>query len=106
MYSQAFVPTTKDNRIANFDIPRRKTVSFIIKIDNKGRILIPAEIRNTVGLNNNIDIRLDFLLSSSKILVEISPENGCVGVVDRIGACGAPGPGSIPGRGLKNKGGV
>ncbi len=69
-------------------------------MDEKGRIVIPAEIRNTFGLNNT-EIRLDVVFSLSKVEMQIIPENGCVSVVDRIGACGAPGPGSIPGRGLK-----
>ena len=117
MYSQAFVPTSKGKRIANKGLPSQNIVSFSLKIDKKGRIVIPAEIRNTLGFNNIKDIRLNFSFSSSKILVEIIPENGCVGVADRIGACGAPGPGSKPvrceatvgdnpGRGLKNQKGV
>ena len=99
------VPTSKDKRIKNKDIPSQRTVSFLLKMDEKGRIVIPAEIRNTFGLNK-AEVRLNIAFSASKIAMEIIPENGCVSVVDRIGACGAPGPGSIPGRSPSNAGKV
>ena len=103
MYSQAFVPTSKDKCIKNKDLPSRNTISFNLKMDEKGRIVIPAEIRNTFGLNN-VDIRLDIAFLNSEITIKVIPNNGCVGVADRIGACGAPGPGSTPGRGPSSRG--
>ncbi len=99
------IPIKEDKRVKNKDLSSQRTVSFLLKMDEKGRIVIPAEIRNTFGLNN-VDIRLDIAFSASKITMEIIPENGYVSVVDRIGACGASGPGSIPGRGLEKQRGV
>lgn len=72
-------------------------------MDEKGRIVIPADIRRTFGLNKSC-VRMDILFYMSKIMLELVPEDGCVSVANSIEACGASGPSSTPGRGLKIRG--
>lgn len=65
-----------------------------VRLDSKGRILLPAEIRRNYGLGKDSEIEIIFSLDKNLILLAIYGQDG---VTDSIGACGAPGPGSTPG---------
>ncbi len=63
-----------------------------VQLDSKGRILLPAELRKNFGLDKNFEINAVFTLENNLVLLVIGQD----GVADSIGACGAPGRGSIP----------
>ncbi len=73
-----------------------KTICFTrkIRLDSKGRILLPVEIRRNYGLGKDSEIEIIFSLDKNLILLTIGGQDG---VADSIGACGAPSPGSNPG---------
>lgn len=69
------------------------SVSRSARIDSKGRISIPSDIRRSLGLETGRELVLDIDLEESVIVMRI--DNGQSGVVDCIGDCGSPGPGSV-----------
>ena len=68
----------------------------VSKLDSKGRISIPSEIRKTLGLSVS-DI-LEFGISISGKFVVLK-KNDCDSVTASIKGCGPFGLGSIPSRG-------
>lgn len=100
------------------DLLRPKAGSKIkrkLRIDSKGRISIPADVRRSFGLENGDKIYLYFDLGKNKLILFLK-ENGQDGVEVRTDGCGPSGPGSIarqsrrdcleagnPGPGLKEK---
>lgn len=79
---------TSDSSIAN---SLTKVFCFVAKVDEKGRIIVPAYIRNRLALNANSEVF---------VLIE---KNGQSSVTASTKVCGALRPGSTPGFGLKNK---
>ncbi len=69
---------------------RTKTFTRKVKLDSKGRILIPAEIKRNFGLEAGSDIKAVFSLDSNLVLLVLGRD----GVADSMGDCGFPGPGS------------
>ena len=63
-----------------------------MRIDSKGRVSIPSDIRRSLGLNG--EVLMDFDLEEGIIFLY-----GQCGVVVSIGACGALDAGSIPASG-------
>lgn len=70
------------------------TIKFFVKLDSKGRIVIPSEIRRS------LDIRPDdilMVLFSLKNGINIVKYDGCSSVTGSITDCGFVGSGSNPG---------
>lgn len=63
-----------------------------VKVDSKGRISIPSEIRKNFGLYEGIEIELAFDLSKNFVILVF--DNGQDGVVGSTEVCGASRPGS------------
>lgn len=72
-----------------------------VKVDSKGRISIPSEIRKNFGLEEGKEIELVFDLRKNFLLLIF--DNGQDGVVGSTEVCGASGSGSIPGPGPEKK---
>lgn len=77
-----------------------KTFTRKIRLDSKGRISLPVEIRRNYGLDKDSEISIAFSLEANLIFILIGRD----GVAGSTGACGAPGPGSNPGPGPENDG--
>ena len=73
------------------DLYNPSSIIFSAVLDDKGRIVIPARIRNIFNLGFN-----------SKILLKII--NGCDSVMTSVSACGAEDVGSNPTRDPKFRG--
>ena len=71
------------------DLSSPPSIIFSGSLDDKGRVVIPASVRNRLGLKIN-----------SKIILQI---NGCDSVKASVSACGAEGAGSSPARGPTSK---
>ena len=76
------------------DLSNPSSILFSAILDDKGRAVIPASIRNKFDLKFNSQVLLEF---KKKI-------NGCDSVTSSVSACGAEGAGSNPARGPKNRG--
>ncbi len=83
-----------------------------VRIDSKGRISLPSELRKNFGLKEGDEIELVFNLRKNFIILILT--NGQDGVKgqdtdgyrstrDSTADCGSAGPGSIPGPGLKGR---
>jgi hypothetical protein len=98
---------TRREAVGDLLSPDSNSVIFTCKakLDSKGRILLPAEIRRNYALDKDSEISIAFDLKKNLILLVI----GQGGVEAGIGACGAPGRGSIPrpdpGESIKDEGG-
>ena len=68
------------------DLSNPISLIFTASLDDKGRVVIPASIRNRLGLEFNSQVLLEF---KKKI-------NGCDSVMVSVSACGAEGVGSNP----------
>lgn len=76
------------------DFPSPEIVSFRkVRIDSKGRISIPSDIRKSIGLEFGSNALLGFDLKRGIIFIICGQD----GVAVSIRACGALGPGSNPG---------
>ena len=73
------------------DLSKPNSILFSAILDDKGRIVIPASIRNRLELKFNSQILLEF---KKKI-------NGCDSVETSASVCEAEGAGSNPARGPK-----
>lgn len=62
------------------------------KLDSKGRLSLPIDVRRSFGLDEGSEVRIMFSLDNNLVLLVIGQD----GVEASIGACGAPGRGSIP----------
>jgi len=49
-----------------------KCISFVAKIDSKGRIVLPADVRKTLGLAVNDAVTLDVSVSGNYVVVRRS----------------------------------
>ena len=65
---------------------------FVASLDDRGRIVVPAYIRNRFNLKFN-----------SNVILEFRGKYGRDSVMASIGACGAPRTGSNPVRGPNEK---
>lgn len=74
-----------------------------VKIDSKGRISIPSEVRKNFGLDEGVEIELVFDLKKNFVVLVF--DNGQDGVVGSTVDCGSISSGSIPGPGPKDGGG-
>lgn len=70
------------------DLSNPSSIIFSASLDDKGRIVIPASIRNKFNLSFNSSVLLEF---KKKL-------NGCDSVMVSVSACGAEGVGSNPTR--------
>lgn len=70
------------------DLSNSDSISFTAILDDRGRVIIPASIRNRFSLKFNSQIFLEF---KKKI-------NGCDSVKDSASVCEAEGAGSNPAR--------
>ena len=75
------------------DLSNPSSIVFSAILDDKGRVVIPASIRNKFNLNFNSQVLLEF---KKKF-------NGCDSVMDSVSACGAEGAGSNPARDPKKE---
>jgi AbrB family looped-hinge helix DNA binding protein len=64
-----------------------------VRIDQKGRISIPSEIRKNFGLEEGTEIELVFDLRKNYLILKFS-ENGQDGACSNMGDCGSPEPGA------------
>ena len=71
------------------DLSNPSSILFSAILDDKGRAVIPASIRNKFDLKFNSLVLLEF---KKKI-------NGCDSVIGSVSVCGAEGAGSKPARG-------
>ena len=69
------------------DLSNPNSIVFTAFLDDKGRIVIPASVRNSFSLGFN-----------SQVLLEIKKVNGCDSVTDSVSACGVERVGSNPTR--------
>ena len=76
------------------DLSNPSSIVFSAILDDKGRVVIPASIRNRFDLNFNSQVLLEF---KKKF-------NGCDSVMDSVSACGAEDVGSNPTRDPKKRG--
>lgn len=74
------------------DLSNSDSLSFTAILDDRGRAVIPASIRNRFNLKFNSQVLLEF---KEKI-------NGRDSVMDSVSVCGTEGAGSNPARGPKN----
>jgi AbrB family looped-hinge helix DNA binding protein len=63
-----------------------------VKLDSKGRISIPSEVRKNFGLEEGIEIELVFDLKKNFVILLF--DNGQDGVVGSTVDCGSASPGS------------
>ncbi|MBN2331173.1 MAG: AbrB/MazE/SpoVT family DNA-binding domain-containing protein [Candidatus Aenigmarchaeota archaeon] len=66
------------------------------KLDSKGRLLIPIDIRRSFGLGSGSEVDMVFSLDKNLVILVID-ESGQDGAAASIGARGVPEPGSSPG---------
>jgi AbrB family looped-hinge helix DNA binding protein len=71
------------------DLPSPLCIIFSGSLDDKGRVIIPASVRNRLCLK-----------PKSKVILEI---NGCDSTKASVSACGADDAGSNPARGPNDK---
>ncbi|NIO23079.1 MAG: hypothetical protein GTN38_03580 [Candidatus Aenigmarchaeota archaeon] len=76
-------------------------ISKKIKIDSKGRISIPSEIRKNFGLEEGVEIELVFDLKRNFVVLVFS--NGQDGVCSSTEDCGSSEPGANPGPGPQER---
>ena len=76
------------------DLSKPNSIVFSAVLDDKGRVVIPASIRNKFNINFNSQVLLEF---KKKF-------NGCDSVMDSVSACGAGDVGSNPTRDPKKRG--
>lgn len=55
-------------------IPSDQFYSNSVKVDPKGRILIPAEVRKSLGISPGDEINLYFKLSENTLFLKVSDE--------------------------------
>ena len=55
--------------LADFMKENSKRISFVAKIDSKGRIVLPADVRKTLGLAVNDTVTLDVSVSGNYIVI-------------------------------------
>jgi len=46
-----------------------ETVRFVTKIDSKGRVVIPADVRKTLGMDLGDELQLDVSVSGNFLIV-------------------------------------
>jgi AbrB family looped-hinge helix DNA binding protein len=69
-------------------------VTFSSVIDQRGRIIIPSDIRRSFGLSQGFKVEFSMSFFKGKLFFEIKNINdGCGGVKNSTRACGALGPG-------------
>lgn len=71
----------------------KKKFTRKMRLDSRGRLLLPLEIRRIFGLEKDSNVDLAFDLEDNFILLSFGQDS----VTDGIKACGAFGPGSTPG---------
>ena len=76
------------------DFSSPASVKRFVRIDSKGRISIPADVRRSLGLEFGSEVELVLDLEKGMFFV-----NGQVGVIGSMRDCGSFGPGSNPGPG-------
>jgi aspartate racemase len=87
-----------------------------VRVDSKGRVSIPSDIRRSLGLSRGSEVLLGFDLANSRIVLTLAGKSegwtsqagrldfrrklsegyGQGGVIKSIGDCGSPGPGGKP----------
>lgn len=67
------------------DLSSPDSIIFTASLDDKGRIVIPASVRNKLSLKFNSQVLLKLI-------------NGCDSVRDSVSSCGDEGAGSNPAR--------
>ena len=73
------------------DLSSPDSILFSAILDDKGRVVIPASVRNRFNLGFNSQVLLEF---KKKI-------NGCDSTMDSVSVCGTKEAGSNPARGPK-----
>lgn len=73
---------------------------FSLKIDSKGRILIPVEIRKTLGLFSDKDVIIELVFDKGYAKLY---RNGYDGVIGNTEVCGTSKSGSNPDRSPKKR---
>lgn len=81
------------------------------RVDSKGRISVPSDIRRSMGLVRGSEVLLDSDLFRNMIVLTPQPgssqsgkpDNGQGGVTGCIRDCGSLGPGSTPGPGPRER---
>ena len=66
------------------------------KLDSKGRIILPIDVRRNFGLEKDCEISVVFSLDKNYVLLVIGGD-GQDGVEESIEGCGSSGPGANPG---------
>ena len=69
---------------------KARIITRKMRLDSKGRISLPADLRRNFGLGSNSDIVIAFNLKKNLIFLLIGQD----GVMASTGACGAFSPGS------------
>jgi AbrB family looped-hinge helix DNA binding protein len=87
---------TQRTRISR-ETKKAKIFTKRLKLDSKGRILLPSEIRRNFGLDKGSEIDIAFNLEENVIFLEISGNDGQDSVNVSTKACGAFRPGANPG---------
>ena len=104
--------TRQKEKRNNIDFFTGNTLKFLVKVDEKGRIIIPSDIRKMIGINFNDEIVLESSLRKNYVIlykiVNDAPKvclklNGYDGVIGSTKGCGPFSLGSNPGRSLKKR---
>ncbi len=77
---------------------KENTIKVCAKLDSKGRIVIPSEIKRSLGLSEGD--KIDLFLNLKEGIIFLLPQyDDQDSVMDSIEVCGTSGPGSNPGPG-------
>ncbi len=98
--------------ILSKEFQKKFPISKRVRLDSKGRISIPSELRKILGIEEGFEFRIRFNLKSNKAILDFSDfkedsyssiKNDRCGVMVSTKACGAFSPCSNPGAGPSRK---
>jgi len=75
-FTQRKLSNRKNSFSANKVLGDRKGIKFLISVDGKGRILIPADVRKTLGINTSDKLILEVLIRKNCLII-YSKEQNC-----------------------------
>jgi bifunctional DNA-binding transcriptional regulator/antitoxin component of YhaV-PrlF toxin-antitoxin module len=78
--------------------PDSKSATFArrARLDSKGRLSLPVDVRRNFGLDEGSEVLMIFSLDKNLVLLVIG-EDGQDGVKEGMEDCGSSGPGANPG---------